>query len=157
MHWHQLDNIGAITSFCIWGIYLMDIQDPRLWCYCNFLALGLVTIVQIHAPWDLTYTIGPIATVFGCLFCRLACFPALRPTYDWTIFRRGLFLLVTLLSLYLVLPCHVFIVWLCRYAGCYASLELLMMQTTLSVSSMGAGISSLAAPPTSIGRFVASL
>jgi hypothetical protein len=73
----------------------MDIQNSQLWCYSNFSAFGLVTIFQVHAPWDLTYTIAPIVFAFGCLFCRLLCFPTLRPTYNWTHFRRGLFLLVS--------------------------------------------------------------
>ena len=92
IQWHQADNIGAITSFCIWAIYLMDIQDAKIWCYSNFGAMGAVIILQIHAPWNLNYTIGPIATAFGCLACRLICFGC--PKYNWLQFRRGLVLLV---------------------------------------------------------------
>ena len=59
--WHRLDNIGAISSFCIWFIYLADIKNHVTRQHLSFLGLGIVHIAQADSAWKMRNTVVPIA------------------------------------------------------------------------------------------------
>jgi hypothetical protein len=59
--WHILDNIGAISSFCAWFVYLADVRDPVYRLHWMLLGLAITLVAQVKNPWDLNNTVGPIA------------------------------------------------------------------------------------------------
>ena len=90
--WHRLDNIGSITCFGVWAIYLSGVQSAAAWSYANFLYLALVIILQEKAPWDERFTFGPIVLSFVCAALKVAFFGA--PKYNSAMARRGAALLI---------------------------------------------------------------
>lgn len=61
LRWHRLDNIGAISSLGCSCIHLACFESRALLDYLQYAVLFAVIIVQEAAPWDVTYTIVPVA------------------------------------------------------------------------------------------------
>src|SRR5690606_9921237 len=59
--WHRLDNIGSITCFIMISIHLMDNRNPDLDLQLYLGAFFLVIFAQEKDPWNLNYTLVPIA------------------------------------------------------------------------------------------------
>jgi hypothetical protein len=61
LQWHWLDNIAVISALGMWMVYLCDFRDPRIDSALKVATLLCTTIVQVPDPWNINYTIGPIA------------------------------------------------------------------------------------------------
>jgi hypothetical protein len=59
--WHRLDNIGSILCFVVLLIHFTDYADELHARINKFAMLWLVVLAQEYAPWDLRFTVGPIA------------------------------------------------------------------------------------------------
>ena len=59
--WHRLDNVGSILCFCVLIIHFTDYADEMHAQINKFAMLWLVVLAQEYAPWDLRFTVGPIA------------------------------------------------------------------------------------------------
>ncbi|AYU77758.1 Protein of unknown function (DUF3522) [Leishmania donovani] len=59
--WHRLDNIGAIVSVGCSCIQLACFENRILLEYLQYIILFIVIILQEAAPWDVRYTIVPVA------------------------------------------------------------------------------------------------
>lgn len=66
--WHRLDNVGAITSFCTWFIYLAHIKNELYVQLAYMAALSAALVTQEADPWNINYTVGPIV---GTLLCTV--------------------------------------------------------------------------------------
>jgi hypothetical protein len=73
--WHRLDNVGTITGFCTFLVYLADLRDRQLIMTLQLSILFVVLVLQEKAPWDVNYTVYPI----------VACITI--PLFSWL--RRG--------------------------------------------------------------------
>ncbi|KAG7401324.1 hypothetical protein PHYBOEH_001740 [Phytophthora boehmeriae] len=91
--WHRLDNIGAIMSFIMWSIHLMDLRRPVLERYVQYFFLGVVLIFQEKNPWDERNSYLPIAGSFSLLFLSFVVRRQV-PKYNFVQFRRGVLLLL---------------------------------------------------------------
>jgi predicted membrane channel-forming protein YqfA (hemolysin III family) len=60
MHWHRLDNIGAITSVGCSCLHLACLESRAVLEYAQSAVLFIVIILQEAAPWDLRYTVVPV-------------------------------------------------------------------------------------------------
>ena len=92
-NWHRLDNVGAITSFTLLMIYLMDISHyPNLRACLELSQFGLTLLVQERAPWDLINTLAPIVLwSVACLLKHVAAYFIYGdvPNFDWRSFKIG--------------------------------------------------------------------
>ena len=59
--WHRLDNVGSILCFVVLLIHFTDYADELHAQINKFVMLWLVLLAQEYAPWDLRFTVGPIA------------------------------------------------------------------------------------------------
>ena len=59
--WHRLDNVGSILCFVVLIIHFTDYADELHAQVNKFCMLWLVVLAQEYAPWDLRFTVGPIA------------------------------------------------------------------------------------------------
>ncbi|KPI83285.1 hypothetical protein ABL78_7682 [Leptomonas seymouri] len=65
MHWHRLDNIGAITSVGCSCLHLACVESRAVLEYTQSAVLFMVIILQEAAPWDIGYTLAPVSV---CVF-----------------------------------------------------------------------------------------
>ena len=92
-NWHRLDNVGAVTSFTLLMIYLMDISRyPRLRAFFELFQFGITLLIQERAPWNLENTLVPILfwTVI-CVLKHIGCYLIYgsTPNYQWRNFKIG--------------------------------------------------------------------
>ncbi|GET87536.1 hypothetical protein, conserved [Leishmania tarentolae] len=59
--WHRLDNIGAIVCVGCSCIQLAGFENRAVLEYLQYTVVFIIIILQEAAPWDIRYTIGPIA------------------------------------------------------------------------------------------------
>lgn len=59
--WHRQDNVGAIMCFVLFFIYLADFEKKDHADLCKYLFLCLTILLQEKSPWNLNFTLGPIA------------------------------------------------------------------------------------------------
>ena len=92
-NWHRLDNVGAITSFTLLMIYLMDISHyPRLRAFFELFQFGITLLIQERAPWNLENTLIPILFwLIACVLKHIGCYLiyGMTPNYQWRTFKIG--------------------------------------------------------------------
>ncbi|CBZ25353.1 conserved hypothetical protein [Leishmania mexicana MHOM/GT/2001/U1103] len=59
--WHRLDNIGAIVSVGCSCLQLTCFENRIVLEYLQYIVVFIIIILQEAAPWDVRYTIGPVA------------------------------------------------------------------------------------------------
>ena len=72
--WHRLDNIGAITAFACWFIYLCRFKERRMQQRIYFFFFAVVLVAQEKSPWDERYTYAPIGAACALLLVRFVFF-----------------------------------------------------------------------------------
>eukprot|EP01084_Bolivina_argentea_P018752 34891_1 len=91
--WHRLDNVGAITSYSLLMIYLIDMSHyPNLRACFELVTFGIVLITQEKAPWKLINTLMPIGFWSSIALIRhTGCFLmyGMKPNYHLTNFKIG--------------------------------------------------------------------
>jgi len=87
--WHRIDNIGAIGSFSMVCVYLMDNQNPNLDIKLNLIGLFATLLFQERAPWVLGYTLYPIA-IYLAMWLMIGCVTRKRKAkYNKKMLVRG--------------------------------------------------------------------
>ena len=86
--WHRLDNVGSILCFVVLLIHFTDYADELHANLNKFGMLWLVLIAQEYAPWDLRFTVGPIALQICIMVAKRvlvdnATLPPIDPRMAW--------------------------------------------------------------------------
>lgn len=64
LHWHRLDNIGAISLTGLLFVYFACIKNPDVEIALKYFVFLVTLIFQEQNPWDERYTSAPILLFF---------------------------------------------------------------------------------------------
>ena len=88
--WHRLDNIGSITCFITLLVHLMDNNNKKLDFHLNMSGFIITIIFQESDPWNLLYSIIPVALyLLPCIY--LLVFRDRKPVVNTNMRNKWLF------------------------------------------------------------------
>jgi hypothetical protein len=80
--WHRLDNVGVLSAFGIFFTHLCCFRDAHLDGLIRFAAIGVALLAQEKDPWNVTYTVVPVAAWISLPFILYGVSLQLPP-WDW--------------------------------------------------------------------------
>lgn len=91
--WHRIDNIAALTLFGVYFSYLCNFRSPWVDISIKYFLFMISIVLQQKDPWNINYTLGPIACYGTLPFLYHGLVLRRLPQYDWKNFVFGFSLL----------------------------------------------------------------